>query len=94
MRIYRNGKEILTKTYIRWGGDYQQAARTLSFVYLPMEESTRVGDKITMYDDNNNLLFHIHLGLFKFRRCHSRFILEQTMKSRHTINAGSLSYST
>lgn len=57
MRIYRNGKEILTKTYIRWGGDYQQAARTLSFVYLPMEESTRVGDKITMYDDNNNLLF-------------------------------------
>lgn len=57
MRIYRNGKEILTKIYIRWGGDYQQAARTLSFTYLPMEESTRVGDKITMYDDNNNLLF-------------------------------------
>lgn len=57
MRIYRNGKEILTKTFIQWSGDYQQAARILSFTYMPMEESCRVGDKITLYDDKNNLLF-------------------------------------
>lgn len=57
MRIYRNGKEIKTKTFIQWSGDYKQAARVLSFTYMPMEESCRVGDKITMYDDKGKLLF-------------------------------------
>lgn len=57
MRILVNDNEIKTKISIRWGGDYQQAARRLSFVYLPMEQSCRVGDKVVMYDNAGRLVF-------------------------------------
>lgn len=57
MRILVNDNEVITKIYIRWGGDYKQAARSLSFAYLPMEKSCRVGDKVVMYDDAGNLVF-------------------------------------
>lgn len=57
MRILVNDNEIKTKIFIYWSGDYKQAARTLSFAYLPMEKSCRVGDKVVMYDNNGNLIF-------------------------------------
>ena len=57
MRIFVNDTEIKTKIFIRWFGDYKQAARTLSFAYLPMEKSCRVGDKVVMYDDDGKLVF-------------------------------------
>lgn len=57
MRIFANDNEIKTKIFIRWGGDYKQAARSLSFVYLPMESSCRVGDKVIMYDNDGKLVF-------------------------------------
>lgn len=57
MRILVNDNEIKTKIFIRWAGDYKQAARTLSFAYLPMEKSCRVGDKVVMYDNNGKLVF-------------------------------------
>lgn len=57
MRILANDNEIKTKISIQWSGDYQQAARRLSFAYLPMEKSCRVGDKVVMYDDDGQLVF-------------------------------------
>lgn len=57
MRIFANDNEIKTKIFIRWFGDYKQAARTLSFAYLPMEKSCRVGDKVVMYDNVGKLVF-------------------------------------
>lgn len=57
MRILANDNEIKTKIFIRWSGDYKQAARQLSFAYLPMEKSCRVGDKVVMYDDDGKLVF-------------------------------------
>ena len=57
MRILANDNEIKTKIFIRWSGDYKQAARSLSFAYLPMEKSCRVGDKVVMYDNNGILVF-------------------------------------
>ncbi|MBQ8981623.1 MAG: hypothetical protein IJ077_08455 [Eubacterium sp.] len=57
MRIFANDNEIKTKIFIRWGGDYKQAARSLSFAYLPMESSCRVGDKVIMYDNDGKLVF-------------------------------------
>ncbi len=57
MRILANDNEIKTKIFIRWAGDYKQAARSLSFAYLPMEKSCRVGDKVVMYDDDGVLVF-------------------------------------
>lgn len=57
MRILANDNEVKTKIFIRWSGDYKQAARTLSFAYLPMEKSCRVGDKVVMYDNDGNLVF-------------------------------------
>lgn len=57
MRIFANDKEIKTKIFICWSGDYKQAARSLSFAYLPMEKSCRVGDKVAMYDNDGKLIF-------------------------------------
>lgn len=57
MRIFANDNEIKTKIFIRWGGDYKQAARSLSFAYLPLEKSCRVGDKVVMYDNDGVLVF-------------------------------------
>lgn len=57
MRILVNDIEIKTKIFIRWFGYYKQAARTLSFAYLPVEKSCHVGDKVVMYDDDGNLVF-------------------------------------
>jgi len=57
MRIFANDNEIKTKIFIRWSGDYKQAARSLSFAYLPMESSCRVGDKVVMYDNDGKLVF-------------------------------------
>lgn len=57
MRILVNNDEIKTKISIRWFGDYQQAARSLSFSYLPVEKSCRVGDKVVMYDNDGQLVF-------------------------------------
>lgn len=57
MRIFANDNEIKTKIFIRWSGDYKQAARNLSFAYLPMEKSCRVGDKVIMYDNDGKLVF-------------------------------------
>ena len=57
VKITRNGEEIKTKTMINWSGDYQQAARSLTFDYLAIEKACHVGDKIQLLDDDNSLLF-------------------------------------
>lgn len=57
VRITRNGEEIKTKTMVNWSGDYEQAARSLTFDYLAMEKACHVGDKIQLFDDDNTLLF-------------------------------------
>lgn len=57
MRILVNDNEIKTKIFIRWAGDYKQAARNLSFSYLPMEKSCRLGDKVIMYNDDGELVY-------------------------------------
>lgn len=57
VKITRNGEEIKTKTMINWSGDYQQAARSLTFDYLALEKACHVGDKIQLFDDDNSLIF-------------------------------------
>lgn len=57
MMIQCNGTKIQTATFIKWGGSSSQTARHLTFTYLPMEKSCRIGDKITLYDNDNQLIF-------------------------------------
>ena len=57
VKITCNGDEIKTKLAINWSGDYEQAARILTFDYMAEEKSCHVGDKIEFFDDDNKRLF-------------------------------------
>ena len=57
VKIFCNGDEIKTKIAVNWSGDYEQAARVLTFDYLAVEKACHVGDKIQLFDDEGNNLF-------------------------------------